>query len=408
MHVVVAPDKFKGSLSAADVAAAVASGLRDAVPGVEVTLCPVADGGDGTLEAALSAGFERVPVRVAGPLGDPVDTAYAVRGGLAVVELADACGLVRMPAGRLAPLTASSAGLGEVVKAALDAGCRQLVIGVGGSASTDGGAGLLSALGVRLLDADGAPLPPGGGALARLDRVDLSGLHPRVRDTEVVLASDVDNPLLGPRGAARVYGPQKGATDDDIEVLEAALSRWSRLLGQASGRSDGAAGHPAAEVPGAGAAGGVGFAAIAALGATARPGIDLLLDLTGFRDRLAGASLVVTGEGSLDAQTLSGKAPAGVAAAARAAGVPVVAVAGRNLLTPDDLAAAGIRTAYALSDIEPDPARSMTDAASLLRRLSGVLAADWLARRGVRTTPNAERSGTNTSAPSGPTRAAEG
>ena len=378
MHVLVAPDKFKGSLSAVEVAAHVSAGLAAAAPGVEVVRLPVADGGDGTLEAAVSAGYTRVPVRVAGPLGDPVDTGYAVRDGLAVVELADACGLRRLPGGRPAPLQASSRGLGELIRAALEAGCHRLVVGVGGSASTDGGAGLLTALGATFLDERGATLPAGGAALARLARVDLTGLLPAVREAEIVLAGDVDNPLLGPRGAAAVYGPQKGATPGDVELLEAALARLSAAVAAATGVAAGPLGHPAAAAPGAGAAGGVGFAALAVLGATARPGIELVLELTGFHDRLPGSRLVVTGEGSLDEQTLHGKAPAGVAAAARRAGVPAVAVAGRSLLSPEQLLAAGILRGYALTDLEPDPARCMAEAGPLLERLAARLAADWL------------------------------
>ena len=373
MRVVIAPDKFKGSLSAPQVAAAVAAGLREVVPDVEAIEAPVADGGDGTLDAALSAGFTRVPIQVAGPTGEPVDTAYAVRDEVAVVELADACGLNRLPGGQLAALTASSGGLGQLVRAALDAGCRRIVLGIGGSASTDGGAGMLAELGVRLLDADGAPLPPGGGALERLDRVDLSGLHPAVGSTEVLLASDVDNPLLGPTGAAEVYGPQKGASPADVQVLERGLSQLVTVLVEELPNV-----KDAASAPGAGAAGGVGFAALALLGAQPRPGIDLLLELIDFQARLPGADLVVTGEGSLDVQTLHGKAPAGVAAAARAAGVPVVAVAGRSLLRTDELAGAGIAAAYALSEIEPNPVRSMADAGPLLQQMGQRIAQDWL------------------------------
>jgi len=379
VHVLVAPDKFKGSLRASEVAAHVAAGLAAAVPDVEVVRVPVADGGDGTLDAAAGAGYRLVPVRVSGPTGAPVESAYAVRDEVAVVELADACGLDRLPGGTLAPLTASSAGVGEVLRAALDSGCSRVVLGVGGSASTDGGAGMLTALGARLLDAGGSELPPGGGALLRLDRVDLSDLHPGLRRVDVVLASDVDNPLLGPSGAAAVYGPQKGATAADVERLEEGLARWSYAVAAALGSPAGPHGHPAADAPGAGAAGGVGFAALAALGARVRPGIELFLELTRFSDLLPGAQLVVTGEGSLDAQTLRGKAPAGVAAAARAAGTPVVAVAGRSLLTPDELAAAGIAAAYTLADIEPDQARSMSLAGPLLERVARRLARDWLA-----------------------------
>jgi glycerate kinase len=300
-----------------------------------------------------------------------------------VVELADSCGLQRLPGGRLAPLTASSQGLGDVVRAALDARCCQVVIGVGGSASTDGGAGMLVALGARLLDATGAELPPGGAPLERLATVDLSGLHPALGHAEIVLASDVDNPLLGSRGAAAVYGPQKGAGPQDVALLEAGLARWSRALADAMGVPPGPTGHPAADLAGAGAAGGVGFAALAALGAQARPGIDLLLELTDFPAKLPGAGLVLTGEGSLDLQTLSGKAPAGVAAAARAEGIPVVAVAGRCLLSADELAAAGIRAAYTLADLEPDLATSMRLAGELLERLARTVAADWITGSGA-------------------------
>lgn len=373
MRVVIAPDKFKGSLSAPGVAAAVAAGIREVVPDVEAIEVPVADGGDGTLDAALSAGFTRVPIQVAGPTGEPVDTAYAVRDEVAVVELADACGLNRLPGGQLAALTASSGGLGQLVRAALDAGCRRIVLGIGGSASTDGGAGMLAELGVRLLDADGAPLPPGGGALERLDRVDLSGLHPAVGSTEVLLASDVDNPLLGPTGAAETYGPQKGASHADVQVLERGLTQLVTVLAEELPNV-----KDAASAAGAGAAGGVGFAALALLGAQPRPGIDLLLELIDFQVRLPGADLVVTGEGSLDVQTLHGKAPAGVAAAARAVGVPVVAVAGRSLLRTDELAGAGIAAAYPLSEIESDPVRSMADAGPLLQQMGQRIAQDWL------------------------------
>jgi glycerate kinase len=372
VRVVVAPDKFKGSLTAAQVAARVAAGLARAAPGVEVAQVPVADGGDGTLDAALSAGYRRVPVRAEGPTGEPVDTAYAERDGVAVVELADVSGLVRLPDGQLAPLTASSYGTGQVMAAALDAGCRQVVLGIGGSACTDGGAGMVQALGGRLLDARGGEVGRGGAALAAVRSLDLTGLHPALPQTGVVVASDVDNPLLGPRGAAAVYGPQKGASPAEVAELDGALARWAEAVHRATG-------DDAAGAPGAGAAGGVGFAALAVLGATLRPGIDLVLDLVRFPEALPGARLVITGEGSLDEQTLRGKAPAGVAAAARAAGIPVVAVAGRSLLSPADLEPAGILAAYALTDIEPDPRRCMTEAGPLLERLAMQVALDWVA-----------------------------
>ncbi len=345
-------------------------------PTVPVRCVPVADGGDGTLDAAIAAGYRWVPVRVSGPTGAAVDSGYAVLDGTAVVELADACGLGRLPGGRLAPMTSSTHGYGEIIAAALESGCRRIVLGVGGSAGTDGGAGMLTALGARLLDATGLAIPPGGAGLRQLGRIDLSGLHPGIGGTEFVLAGDVDNPLLGPAGAAAVYGPQKGADPVQVAGLDEALRNWSAILGSAMVGLSG--GHPAADTPGAGAAGGVGFAALAAMHARARPGIDLMLELTGFHTHLSGARLVITGEGSLDAQTLRGKAPAGVAAAARRAGVPVVAVTGRNMLTRHDLDTAGISAAYALLDIEPDPVRCLTHAAPLLHALAGRVARDWL------------------------------
>lgn len=362
-RVLVAPDKFKGTLPAYDVAQAVALGLRRVHPDADVECLPVADGGDGTLDAAVSAGFERVPVTVAGPTGEPVETAYARRGTTAVVEMADACGLARLPGAVPAPLTASSRGLGEVMAAALDAGCRELVVGIGGSASTDGGAGLLAALGVVATPA----VPDGGAALTGVSALALDGLHPGLADARVVVACDVDNPLTGPEGAAAVYGPQKGASPEQVVALDGALSHWADVVAASTGADR-------RDVPGAGAAGGVGFALVAALGAELRPGIALMLDLLGFAERVAGADLVITGEGSLDAQSLRGKAPVGVATAAGAAGVLVVAVCGRRLLDDGELAAGGIGAAYALTDVEPDVETCLREPARLLADLGELVA----------------------------------
>ena len=370
-NVLIASDKFKGSLTAAQVGEAVRAGISRVLPDLAVAIVPVADGGDGTLAAAFAAGYERVPVTASGPTGLPVDTWYARSGNRAVVELADISGLSRLPGGVLAPLTASSRGTGEVIAAALDAGCRHLVVGIGGSASTDGGAGMVGALGARLLLTDGSDLADGGGALEHIDRVDLSDLHPALAEAEIIIACDVDNPLVGDRGAAAIYGPQKGAAPNDVARLDGALGRWADAVQAATGTDH-------RDAPGAGAAGGVGFAAIAVLDASLRPGIDLMLDLVGFHRHLEGAVLVITGEGSLDEQTLHGKAPAGVAAAAVAAGIPVVAVCGRNLLPADELRAAGITAAYSLLDIEPDPARCMAEAAPLLERLGETIAGNHL------------------------------
>jgi glycerate kinase len=374
-RVFVAPDKFKGSLTATEVAAAVARGFTAGRSDVEVSCLPVADGGDGTLAAALAAGFEAVPVTATGPTGEPVETAFARRGDVAVVEMADVSGLARLPGGRPAARTATSRGTGEVVAAALAAGARRVVLGIGGSATTDGGAGLLQALGAELLDADGGPIGPGGAGLERLARVDVSGVAAALGGAEVVVACDVDNPLTGPTGAAAVYGPQKGADPHDVVYLDRCLTRLADAVADATGRD-------LRDEPGAGAAGGVGFAALAVLGAQLRPGIDLLLDLLGFERLVAGADLVVVGEGSLDEQSLRGKAPVGVARRARAAGVPsVVAVCGRRDLDDAALREAGIDAAAALTDIEPDPDRCMAEAGPLLERLAQRIATERLTPR---------------------------
>jgi glycerate kinase len=382
-RVVVAPDKFKGSLSATDVTARVAAGLALGGFGGEVVPVPVADGGDGTVAAAVSAGYQRVDVEVRGPVGTPVTASFALLDGTAVIEAAQACGLTLLPPGELAPLTATSHGVGELILAAERMGARRIVLGVGGVATTDGGAGLVQALGAELADDRGCELPPGGAALGRLASLELSGLGD-LPGVEFWLASDVDNPLLGAVGAAAVYGPQKGASDDDVRVLEAGLARWADLAEAAVATRSGGPGRPSphrvAEQPGAGAAGGLGFAALLFLGARMRPGIELLLELASFGERLDGARLVITGEGSLDAQTLHGKALVGVAlaAAAHTPPVPVVAVAGRCTLSPDELSAAGISAVYAVADIEPDQDLRMANAGPLVERLAERIAADWL------------------------------
>lgn len=362
MKIVVAPDKFKGSLSASGVAAALASGLRAALPSADVVLLPIADGGDGTVAAAVAAGFTEHQVVVDGPVGDPVSAPFAVNGDRAVVELAAACGLSLLPGGRLAPLTASTYGLGQVIDAALATGAREIVVGLGGSASTDGGAGMLAALGARLLDASGTPIGRGGGALSRIASVSLEPVVSRLSGASVVVASDVTNPLLGIDGAAAVFGPQKGASPGDVAALDAALGRWADVLAPVVGTDF-------RTVPGAGAAGGAGFGALTGLGARLEPGIELILSLLGFDDAVLGADLVITGEGSLDEQSLSGKAPIGVSTAAAKQDVPVVAVAGRSLLTTEHLLGAGITAAWTLSDLEPSVERSIANAQSLLEQV---------------------------------------
>jgi glycerate kinase len=364
--VVVATDKFKGSLPAAAVADALATGLRSIRPDLDIDCVPIADGGDGTVAAAVAAGFTRVELDATGPTGAPVRSSYARRGDEAVIELADVCGLARLPDGRLQPWSASTYGLGQVIAHALDGGARRLVVGIGGSASTDGGAGLLQALGARFEPRDSA-VARGAAGLTGIKALELTPVRKRLAGVELIVASDVDNPLLGRHGAAAVYGSQKGAAPDDIPTLEAALSHWAAVVTAAEGADFTAA-------LGAGAAGGAGFGLLA-VGARITSGAELVLGIVGFDQRLDGAELVITGEGSLDEQTLAGKAPARVAAHAVAAGVRVIAVAGRCHLDDAQLRRTGIDTVHVLLDLEPDPARSMSDAVALLHRVGATIAA---------------------------------
>jgi glycerate kinase len=365
-HVVIAPDKFKGSLTAAEAAEAISVGLKRADPALTTVQCPVADGGDGTLGTVLAAGFQRIPVYAKGPTGQVVQTAYARSGKTAVVEMAEVCGLQRLPGGQPAPMTASSHGLGQVVAQALDHGCRDIIIGVGGSASTDGGAGFLTALGAVVRDQDGVRLPA-GTPVGEAAYLDLTPLHPDIACAAFTLASDVDNPLCGPLGAATVYAPQKGASPDQVVELDRGLRHWADIVERAA-KAD------YRTAAGAGAAGGVGFAALAVLGAQMQPGIDVIIDRIELTRNLVGARAVVTGEGSLDRQSLRGKAAIGVRRRASAHGVPTFAVAGVSALTPAEVREAGFAGVYALSDVEPDTARSMSHAAELLAAVSERLA----------------------------------
>ena len=390
MRIVIAPDKFKGSLSAPEVARHLENGLAKqwtasaASSALEVLRIPVADGGEGTLDAAVGSGFTRRSAVVTGPTGQPLTADFAVRGREAVIEMAAASGLAALP-GRPdshTARTASSLGTGELIRAALDAGCRRIILGVGGSANTDGGAGLLQGLGARLLDAEGNELPPGGAALARLASIDLSNFDTRLDEARFVLASDVDNPLLGGQGAAAIFGPQKGASPEDVAALNSALETFVQVLAEEIGPRA----LKAADAPGAGAAGGVGYAAIAVLAATRRPGIDVVLEFTELAERLAGADLVITGEGSLDEQSLLGKTPMGVARAARAAGVPVVAVCGRTTLTAAQQQQSGFRQVYPLTALEAKVEVCIAQAGPLLEQLGQHIGAG-LAGLSVSTAP---------------------
>jgi glycerate kinase len=366
-HVVIAPDKFKGSLTAAEAAHAISLGLERGDPTLTAVQCPVADGGDGTLGTVLAAGFERIPVYAKGPTGQVVHTAYARSGKTAIVEMAEICGLQRLPGGAPAPMAASSHGLGAVVAQALDHGCRDIIIGVGGSASTDGGAGFLAALGATVRDQHGSRVDPSGQGIGAAAQLDLTALHPDIACASFTLAVDVDNPLYGPVGAASVYAPQKGADPEQVSELDRALRRWADVVERAT-NSD------CRTAAGAGAAGGVGFAALAVLRAKMQPGIDVILDRIELDRHLQGARAVITGEGSLDGQSLRGKAAVGVCRHAEAHGVPTFAVAGVSALTPAEVRGAGFAGVFSLSDVEPDRDRSMTNAAALLAVLTEKLA----------------------------------
>jgi glycerate kinase len=344
LKVVIAPGAFKGSLPVTEVAASLAEGVRRVWPEARIELLPLSDGGDGWVESMVSAADgEVVEVRVGGPLGDDVEARYGLipadGATTAVIEMAAASGLVLVPKDRRDPGRASTYGTGQLIAHALDRGADRLLVGVGGSATNDGGAGMASALGARLTDAGGEELPPGGAALAEIDAVDLSGLDRRLEDVEIVVASDVDNPLLGDEGASAVYGPQKGASAEQVEELDAALSHFADVVEEAVGRR-------LRDEPGAGAAGGLGFGLMAFCGARLQPGVDLALDSLGADAVLEGATLVITAEGTLDSQTLAGKLPVGVARRARRHGVPVVAVGGAvaplDRSTADRLAGEGI------------------------------------------------------------------
>lgn len=377
MRVILAPDKFKGSLSAPEAAQFLAAGLRSVDPGLDIVLMPVADGGEGTIDAVVASGFTRVSETVQGPTGETLQADFAVNGKVAVIEMAAASGLAVLPDGRHSPLGAGTFGTGQLVKAALDRGCTEIVLGVGGSATTDGGAGMLAALGATFKDSAGRHLPAGGGALSTVTNIDLGGLDRRLGGVQFTLASDVDNPLLGPDGAAAVFAPQKGASEKNVAHLENALERYFRVMANALGT----AAVDAIDAPGSGAAGGTGYAALAVLSAKRRPGIEVVLELTGLADRIGAADLVITGEGSLDEQSLFGKAPMGVATAARAAGVPVVAVCGRSTLPADVLRDAGFAHSYALTDLNADTDYCMKNAGAMLTEI-GATIGTRLATRG--------------------------
>jgi len=367
MRVLVAPDKFRGTLTAAQAARAVAAGWRRARPDDDVSEVPMADGGEGTLDAMVDGlGGDRRRVRVSGPLGDPVESGFGVVPGpsglTAIVEMARASGLELIAEARRDPKRTTTRGTGELIHAALGEKPAEVIVCIGGSATNDAGAGMAQVLGVRLLDAEDREIGPGGAGLLDLARIDASRLNPAVRRTRFVVASDVDNPLTGPQGASAVFGPQKGATPDDVGLLDRALAHFAAVVHRDLGID-------VRHVPGAGAAGGLGAGLVAFLGAHLRPGVEVVMEAVGLPERLSRADLVITGEGKLDEQSLHGKAPAGVIRAAREAGVPVVVLCGRAEVRPPDV------PVFSLVDRFGE-GRAMEDARRALEDLAEEVAAD--------------------------------
>jgi len=324
MKIVIAPQSFKGSLSAQEVAEAIAGGVKRVMADTETIVLPMADGGEGTVEALVHATHGQiVETEVTGPLGGKVTAKWGILGDSvsAVVEMAAASGIMLVPPERLNPLVATTYGTGELIRAAVDGGYRRLIIGIGGSATNDGGAGMAQALGARLLDENGEEIPRGGAALSRLKRIDISGMDERLAECEVTVACDVFNPLCGDQGASRVYGRQKGATEEMCRQLDEALANYALVIKRDMGID-------VKEIPGAGAAGGLGAGLVAFLGAKLVAGIEIVSEAVGLAEYLKGAALVFTGEGRIDPQTLFGKTVAGVAERAKAFHIPVVAIVG--------------------------------------------------------------------------------
>lgn len=363
MKVTIAPDSYKGCLGALEVALAMEEGVRRVFAGVEVVKVPMADGGEGTVRALVEAtGGELVAEEVADPLGRRIVAEFGVLGDgrTAVIEMAAASGLPLLKPEERNPLLATTLGTGQLIKAALDKGCRRLMIGIGGSATVDGGMGMAQALGARFLDARGEALGPEGGESGRLERIDLCGFDPRVAETEVQVASDVDNPLLGERGAARVYGPQKGATPEMVEVLEANLARFAEIVKRDLGKQ-------VAELPGAGAAGGLGAGLVAFLGAKMRPGVEIVAEAAGLEEKMRGSALAITGEGRIDRQTAFGKTVVGVARVAARLGVPVIAVAGWLGEGAEEVLKHGVEALVPITDRPMDLEEALGDAPRLIR-----------------------------------------
>ncbi|MBV1812192.1 MULTISPECIES: glycerate kinase [Pseudomonas syringae group] len=373
MKIVIAPDSFKDSLSAQAVADAIASGLAEVWPDAELVKCPMADGGEGTVEAVLDAcEGQWMSAQVSGPLGDSVSAQWGwlAQSRTAIIEMAMASGLQLLTLKQRDACLTSTEGTGQLISAALDAGAQRVILAIGGSATNDGGSGMLSALGARFLDRNDQPLPRGGRALTDLARIDLSDLDPRLANVRVEIAADVDNPLCGPTGASHIFGPQKGASPDQVLALDAALAHFADHSARTLGRD-------LRDSPGSGAAGGMGFAAKAYLNASFRAGVEVVADLTGLEQALVGADLVITGEGRFDAQTLRGKTPLGVARVAQRQRIPVIVLAGTLGEGYEQLYRHGISAAFALTSGPMDLEHACREAPRLLQERARDVARVW-------------------------------
>ncbi|WP_394940500.1 glycerate kinase [Psychromicrobium sp. YIM B11713] len=365
MRVLIAPDKFKGTLSAVEAASAISEGVLRVYPEAVTTVLPMADGGEGTVDAAVAAGFEERLNAVVGPILRPTGAVWAVQGSRAVIETAQASGLLLTEPTPENALRAHSYGCGQLIAAALDAGATEIVLGLGGSAMTDGGTGALRALGLKLLDVNGAIVPLGGGSLAEVVAIDASGLDPRLAGVRFRIAVDVDNPLYGPRGAAQVFAAQKGADADGVELLDTGLRNLASLLRESYGWDS--------DVAGAGAAGGFPASFLALSGgligeASIESGAELVAEFLGLREKLAETDLVITGEGSVDEQSLAGKTPIGVARAAQALGVPVVLVAGQLSVSFEALTELGVVAAASAAESARSAELAMAEPERYLRQ----------------------------------------
>lgn len=380
MKIVIAPDSFKDSLSAEAVANAIALGLAEVWPDATLVKCPMADGGEGTVESILAAcEGELRSATVQGPLGTQVDAhwGWLPDNHTAIIEMAEASGLQLVPVGQRDACISSTFGTGELIRAALDAGAQRIILAIGGSATNDAGAGALQALGVRLLDAQGQTLQTGGLALAQLAQIDLSEMDPRLAGVRFEIAADVNNPLCGPQGASAIFGPQKGASVEQVQQLDQALGHFAGLCAQALGKD-------LRDEPGSGAAGGLGFAAKAFLGAQFRAGVEVVADLVSLEEAVRDADLVITGEGRFDAQTLRGKTPFGVARIARQQGVPVIVIAGTLGEGYQQMYEHGVDAAFALASGPMTLEQACADAPRLLQDRARDIARVWriAARKG--------------------------